>query len=272
MEESIMPLVDMSVEKLFQYQGSSPCPADIDTYWDEALAEMNAVEPNVEFVKKEYASKAADMYDLYFTGTKNARIHARVAVPKNISGKVPAVLLFHGLSGSAGEWCSLLQYVSQGFVAAFMDARGQGGESQDVGGVSGTTYTTPFTRGLDGDKHDLLMRDVYLDTALLAKIIMGLDYVDENRVGVWGFPAQGRFPGGEPVYRVRPEGGRLRPGPRFAAAEPVLLRGHGGEGPPAAQPGHSGPGAPGGVYGAGVWRQRLRFSLGGRLGGSGRAV
>ena len=181
-----MPIVDMSVEKLFQYQGSSPCPKDIDEYWDAALAEMNALDPNVEFVKKEYKSNAADMYDMYYTGTKNARIHARVAVPKNITGKVPAVLLFHGLSGSAGEWCGLLQYVSQGYVAAFMDARGQGGLSQDVGGVSGTTYTTPFTRGLDGDKHDLLMRDVYLDTALLAKIIMGLDYVDETRVGVTG--------------------------------------------------------------------------------------
>ena len=181
-----MPLVDMSVEKLFQYQGSTPCPQDIDQYWDDALAEMNALDPQAQFVKKDFPSKAADMYDLYYTGTKNARIHARVAVPKNLTEKAPAVLLFHGLSGSAEDWSGLLKYVSQGYVAAFMDVRGQGGESQDVGGVAGTTYTTPFTRGLEGDKHDLLMRDVYLDTALMAKIIMGLDYVDETRVGVTG--------------------------------------------------------------------------------------
>lgn len=126
------------------------------------------------------------MYDLYFTGTKNARIYAKVAVPKNVEGKLPAVLMFHGLSGSSCEWSGLLKYASQGYVVAFMDTRGQGGLSEDVGGVSGTTYTTPFTRGLEGDKHDLLMRDVFLDTALLAKIIMGLDYVDETRVGVTG--------------------------------------------------------------------------------------
>ena len=176
----------MSVEELFKYEGVSPCPEDIDEYWDAALAEMNAVNHDAQFVKKEFPSKIADMYDLYYTGTKNAVIHAKVAVPKNEKGKMPAVLMFHGLSESSCEWSGLLRFASQGYVVAFMDVRGQGGLSEDVGSVAGTTYTTPFTRGIDGDKHDLLMRDVFLDTALLAKIIMGLDYVDETRVGVTG--------------------------------------------------------------------------------------
>lgn len=181
-----MPLVDMSVEELFKYEGVSPCPEDIDEYWDAALAEMNAVNHDAQFVKKEFPSKIADMYDLYYTGTKNAVIHAKVAVPKNEKGKMPAVLMFHGLSESSCEWSGPLRFASQGYVVAFMDVRGQGGLSEDVGSVAGTTYTTPFTRGIDGDKHDLLMRDVFLDTALLAKIIMGLNYVDETRVGVTG--------------------------------------------------------------------------------------
>ena len=181
-----MPVVDMSLEKLYEYQGKNPCPKDFDEYWDDALKEMNSVDPKAEFIKKDYPSAYADMYDLYFTGTKNARIHAKVAVPKNIKGKVPAILRFHGLSGAAGEWYSLLGYCSQGVVVASLDTRGQGGESQDVGGQDGTTITTPFTRGLDGDKHNLLMRDAFLDTALMAKIIMGLDYVDETRVATVG--------------------------------------------------------------------------------------
>ena len=181
-----MPVVDMSLDKLYEYQGRTPCPKDFDEYWDDALKEMNSLDPNAEFIKKEYPSKICDMYDLYFTGTKNARIHAKVAVPKNIEGKIPALLKFHGLSGAAGEWCSLIAPCSQGMVVAFLDARGQAGESQDVGGVEGTTFTTPFMRGMDGDKHGLLMRDMFLDTALMAKIIMGLDYVDETRVATQG--------------------------------------------------------------------------------------
>ena len=181
-----MPIVDMPLEKLYQYKGSSPCPEDIDEYWDTALAEMDALDSHAEFVKKDFPSNFADFYDLYFTGTKGAKIHARFGRPKHVEGKIPAVLIFHGLSGSSGPWSCLLNYISQGYVAAFMDVRGQGGESEDVGGVAGTTYTTPFTRGLEGGKHDLLMRDVFLDTALMAKIVMGLDYVDENRVGTFG--------------------------------------------------------------------------------------
>ncbi len=171
---------------LFEYQGSSPCPADIDKYWDDALVEMNAVNHNAEFIKKEFPSKIADMYDLYYTGTKNAKIHAKVVIPKNREEKIPAVLMFHGLGDCAPDWSDLLRYPSEGYAVAFMDVRGQGGLSEDVGGFTGPTLDRPFIRGVDGDKHSLLMRDVFLDTALLAKIIMGLDFVDENRVAVSG--------------------------------------------------------------------------------------
>jgi len=52
-----MPLVDMPVEKLFEYKGISPCPKDIDEYWDKALAEMNRVNHKAEFIKKDFPSK-----------------------------------------------------------------------------------------------------------------------------------------------------------------------------------------------------------------------
>lgn len=178
--------VEERTKHFFAYEGSSPCPKDFDQYWADALKEAEALDYNEEFIKKEFPSKFADMYELRYTGTKGARIYAKVCMPKQIDGKIPAVLMFHGLSGSSDEWGDLLKYASQGYLVAFMDVRGQGGKSEDVGGVLGTTYTMPFMRGIDGDKHDLLMRDVFLDTVILAKIIMGLAYVDENRIAVKG--------------------------------------------------------------------------------------
>ena len=47
-----MPLVDMSVEKLYEYKGISPCPKDIDKYWDDAIKEMDTLDPKAEFIKK----------------------------------------------------------------------------------------------------------------------------------------------------------------------------------------------------------------------------
>ncbi len=181
-----MPLIDMPLEKLKVYRGCSPKPADFDEFWDKSLAEMNSVDPKATFVKKDFGSRFADCFELTFTSTKNARIYAKFARPKNFSGRIPAILHFHGLSGSGDSWKSLLSYVSQGYCIATMDCRGQGGISEDVGGAKGTTYSTPFSRGLDDEPENLLCRDLFLDTAMLARIIMGLDYVDKERVGVFG--------------------------------------------------------------------------------------
>jgi cephalosporin-C deacetylase len=139
-----------------------------------------------EFKPFDYPSAIADYFELTFTSTKGARIYAKFLKPKSVVGKIPAVLLFHGLSGCSQEWSTLLPYVSQGFAVAALDCRGQGGLSADVGGMIGTTYSTPFTRGLDDEPEELLCRDLFLDTAMLARIVMGLDYVDEGRVAATG--------------------------------------------------------------------------------------
>ncbi|MBR7185484.1 MAG: acetylxylan esterase [Clostridia bacterium] len=181
-----MPLIDMPLEKLKVYTGRNPRPADFDEFWDRSLAELAAIDPAPQFVPHPYAAKAAECFDVYFTSTKGAKIHAKLVRPIGITGKVPAVLSFHGLSGSGESFRSMMSYASQGFVVASLDSRGQGGESQDVGGVAGTTFTTPFTRGLDGEPEGLLCRDLFLDTAQLARVVMALDYVDETRVGATG--------------------------------------------------------------------------------------
>lgn len=181
-----MPMIDMPLEKLKEYQGRNPRPSDFDEFWDKSLEELYAIDPKPTFKPADFESKAAEAFDLTFTSTKGARIHAKFMKPKNIEGKVPAVLGFHGLSGSAPDWSTLLPYASEGFVIAYMDTRGQAGYSEDVGGVPGTTYTTPFMRGFDGEPSDLYCRDTFLDTAQLARVVMGLEYVDEKRVGATG--------------------------------------------------------------------------------------
>lgn len=66
-----------------------------------------------------------------------------------------------------------------------MDCRGQGGKSEDVGGVKGTTLNGHFIRGLEKENPDkLLFRNIYLDAAELAQIAMDMDIVDETKVYV----------------------------------------------------------------------------------------
>ena len=181
-----MPLIDMPLEKLKAYGGRNPRPADFDEFWDASLSELDTVAPNAVFEPYDYPSSCCEMYKLTFTSTKGAKLFAKVAKPKNVSGKMPAVLMFHGLSGSSPDWTGLLAYASEGFFVAALDTRGQGGYSEDVGGVPGTTYTTPFMRGFDGTPDQLLVRDEFLDTAQLARLVASLDFVDETRMAATG--------------------------------------------------------------------------------------
>ncbi len=181
-----MPLIDMPLEKLKVYEGRNPRPADFDEYWDKALAELDKVAPAASFEPHTLPTSVADAYKLTFTSSRGAKIFAKFMKPKNIKGKAPAVLIFHGLSGSSGEWSDLIKFAAEGYVVAAMDTRGQGGYSEDVGGVPGTTYATPFMRGFDGTPEDLLCKDLFLDTAQLARTVAALDYVDETRMVATG--------------------------------------------------------------------------------------
>lgn len=181
-----MPLIDMPLGELKNYRGCSPCPKDIDTYWDTALSEMKAVDPQVEFVASSFQVPFAECFDLYFIGVRGARIHAKYLRPKNINKPHPAILQFHGYAGSAGDWTDKLSYVANGYSVAAMDCRGQGGMSEDVGGIIGNTLGGHIIRGLDDKPENLLFRHIFLDAAQLADIIMSLPEVDETRVGAMG--------------------------------------------------------------------------------------
>lgn len=182
-----MPLLfDMPFEKLQTYQGTNPRPDDFDDYWSRALAEMRSVDPQVDIVPAEFQTTFADCSHLYFTGVGGARVHAKLLQPKNASQPGPAVLMFHGYSGNAGDWLDKLGYAAAGYTVAALDCRGQGGLSEDPGGVTGWTLRGHIVRGLDDHPNKLMFRQIFLDTAQLAGIVMAMPTVDETRVGATG--------------------------------------------------------------------------------------
>jgi cephalosporin-C deacetylase len=207
-----MPLTfDLPLEKLKTYQGINPKPADFDMFWDRGIAEMRAIDPEVELSPADFQVPFAECLDLYFTGVGGARIHAKLLRPKQAAAPHPAVLMFHGYSGDSGDWTDKLGYVAMGYTLAAMDCRGQGGLSEDLGNVVGNTLRGHIIRGLDDAPEKLLFRQVYLDTAQLARIVMDMPDVDENRVGATG----GSQGGGLTIACVALE-------PRIKLAAPVF--------------------------------------------------
>ena len=171
----------MPIEELRKYSGINPCPSDMDQFWQAGLDEMHAVNPNIELVKSDFQTDFAECYHLYFDGVKGARVHAKLLKPKG-KVKCPAIVEFHGYSGSSGDWYTKLGYVANGFVVASMDCRGQGGLSEDSGIIKGTTHSGHIIRGLDDKPENFIYRQIFLDTAQLASIVINMADVDADRV------------------------------------------------------------------------------------------
>ncbi|HEY6739800.1 MAG TPA: alpha/beta fold hydrolase [Actinopolymorphaceae bacterium] len=182
-----MPLTfDLSPEKLATYTGTNPRPQDFDEFWDKALAELDALDPQVQITPADFQTPFAECSHLWFRGVGAARVHAKLLRPRDAEPPHPAVLMFHGSSGRSPDWSEMLSYVALGYTVAALDCRGQAGLSDDSTVVSGWNLTGHIVRGLDDAPEKLYYRQVFLDTALLARIVMGMDDVDENRVGATG--------------------------------------------------------------------------------------
>ena len=178
--------IDMPIPELLEYQGRNPRPDDFDAYWERALKELDVTPPEAKLKPTDFSCPSVDCFDLWYTGVRGARIYAKYLRPKKIEGPMPAVFVFHGYTGCSPDWFELLPFAAAGIVVAAMDCRGQGGLSEDTGGVKGTTLNGHIIRGLDDSADNLLFRQVFLDTVQLVKVLTSFSEVDENRLGCCG--------------------------------------------------------------------------------------
>lgn len=182
-----MPLTfDMPLDQLTAYRGTNPRPEDHDAYWEDALEDLAATDPQVAISAAAFTAPFAECSDLTFTGTGGARVYAKLLRPRGSDRPCPAVLRFHGYGSNSGDWFEHLAWVAAGFAVAALDCRGQGGRSEDVGGHRGPTQWGHIVRGLEGDPRNLLIRHLFLDTVRLATIVGGLENVDSRRISAMG--------------------------------------------------------------------------------------
>jgi len=181
-----MPAFDKPLPELWNYQGINPKPADFEEYWDKALAELQIVDSQVEMRPAEFSAPFAECFHLFFTGVGGSRVHAKYLRPKHSAAPHPAILWFHGYGGTSADWSEFLSYVAMGYSVAALDCRGQGGLSEDLASSRGTTFKGHIIRGLDDAPEKLAFRQIFLDTAQLAKIVAGFPEVDPDRLGAAG--------------------------------------------------------------------------------------
>lgn len=180
-----MPLIDMPLNELLTYSGRNPRPNDFDFFWNDSLRELDATKPELEITKKDLSADFAECFELRFKGTRGGSVFAKYVRPKGAKN-CPALLRFHGYSMHSGDWTSALSWAARGFAVASMDCRGQGGSSEDGGSYQGMTLRGHIVRGLEGAPEQMYFRNVFLDTAQLARVVADFDEVDPKRLGATG--------------------------------------------------------------------------------------
>jgi len=182
-----MPALDFPLEKLLTYTGSSPLPKDFDAFWDNALKDLDNQPLDYELEDVDFSAPGVVCKNLYFTGVGGARIGCKFIRPENITGKIPAIAMFHGYSGHSGGWLDKLPYAYAGYAVLAMDVRGQMGLSVDNHIVEGNTLRGHIIRGLSShNPENLFFRNVFLDTAQTARVLMTMDFIDAARIGATG--------------------------------------------------------------------------------------
>ncbi|KAF1296414.1 acetylesterase [Enterococcus sp. JM4C] len=168
------------------YQGLGKKPANFDTFWETQLKKMEETGLDYELVPFDLASSVADAYHLYFTGVGGAKVHCQLLLPKNKKGKHKGLIQFHGYHTNSGDWQDKIGWVAEGFVVLAMDARGQGGLSEDNSQTAGTVTKGLIIRGVEEGPENLYYVRVFLDTAKATKILMSLEEVDEENIYAQG--------------------------------------------------------------------------------------
>lgn len=178
--------MDVRLEEMKTYQGTNPRPEDFDQFWDNELAQVQVHNSDFKLIKADIQFKDVSCYHLYYKGLDGAKIHAKYMLPQNKQGKRPVIFLFHGYTGSSGDWWEKLSWLHQGYAVVAMDCRGQAGLSEDIGGVTGTTYMGHIVRGLLDDTKQMLYRNIFLDIAVLVKTVKSFTEIDSTNMIAFG--------------------------------------------------------------------------------------
>ncbi len=174
------------IQQYQNYLGSGIKPADFDEFWDNQLEKLEQLPLDYELEKVEIPSRVADFYNLYFIGVEGARVRCQYVRSKQVNGKIPGMLMFHGYHGDSGDFSDKVGWAAEGFSILAMDCRGQGGLSEDTSRVKGTTMKGLIIRGVEEGPESLYFRSVFLDTVQAARILMSMDEVNEEKIYIQG--------------------------------------------------------------------------------------
>ena len=154
-------------------------PPDFDQFWDEVLAQAARIPLNPETRYSELRSgDGVEVYEVFYDSIDDVRIAGWYCIPRERTGKLPAILTLPGYQGEPGipkEWAR------KGYAALSVAPRGK---------LRSNSQFNPGYPGLL--THNITDRNTYSYRGFYVDAWRGIDYllareeVDAGRIGVTG--------------------------------------------------------------------------------------
>jgi cephalosporin-C deacetylase len=181
-----MPSIDRPLDELRTYRPPLTVEPDFEEFWATTLAAARAREVSPTLARVDYPIPEVRAYDVTFAGFRGAPIRAWYLLPTGAPDTgLPALVHYHGYSGSRGFIHEHLFWVLQGFAVLAVDTRGQGGDTGDPRGYDGGSMAGWMTQGLL-DPNDYYYRAAYTDCVRALDFLATRDEIDFHRVAVTG--------------------------------------------------------------------------------------
>ncbi|MEE6450806.1 acetylxylan esterase [Gottfriedia acidiceleris] len=148
-----MNLFDLPLGKLQTYKPKQTKMAGFTAFWENKIAENKSYALNIEIKKRAYYVPGVHVYDVYFDGFRNSRIHGVFICPENEKPSAPASVIFHGYNWNTLQPHYALKYVAQGIPVLMVGVRGQNLKSPDHNHYRHGGATGWMTLGIENPDH-----------------------------------------------------------------------------------------------------------------------
>lgn len=184
-----MALYDKPLEELVVYDPPLTRQPDFDAFWARTLEENARTPVNARFRAIDYPTRGGQVFEVFYDGWRGAQICGWYVQPAG-DGPFPALVQYHGYSGSKMDVYRYLMWTLQGYAVLAVDVRGQSGNSTDPTCYSGGHVTGWMTQGIM-DPEEYYYRGVYMDCVRAIDAVASRPEVDAERIGVMGMSQGG---------------------------------------------------------------------------------
>jgi cephalosporin-C deacetylase len=126
-----MNLFDLPLDQLRNYLPKQTKKHDFDTFWDHRIMENQQYPLHIKTIERSYWVPDVKVYDIYFDGFRNSRIHGVYVTPLVVKQETPGAVIFHGYNWNTLQPHYAFKYVMQGIPVLLVEVRGQNPASPD---------------------------------------------------------------------------------------------------------------------------------------------